>query len=216
EACLEHIGFGTMNGPDGKPFKTREGGVLKLRELIDLVRDGARERMREAGVAEGYGEEETASIAHMVGVAALKFADLSNVRNSNYVFDLERFSSFEGKTGPYLQYAVVRVKSILRRAGATPEPEKIQIATDAERALALAMIAFPNIVQGAYEKRALHLLCDFVYGLAQRLSTFYNAHHILSEEDAGVRASRLALADAAGRQIELVLDLLGVETPERM
>jgi len=216
EADLEHVGFGTMNGPDGKPFKTREGGVLKLRDLIDMVRAAARARMKEAGVAEGYGEGETEAIAHQVGVAALKFADLSNVRTSNYVFDLERFSAFEGKTGPYLQYAAVRVKSILRKAGERPDPSQLRIVSDAERALALAILAFPSALQGAYEKRAPHILCEFVYGLAQKLSAFYGAHHILSEEDASLRASRLAFAATAGALIERVLSLLGIETPERM
>src|SRR5665213_3253660 len=118
EGSLEHIGFGTMNGPDGKPFKTREGGVLKLRDLIDMARSKARERLHEAGLGESFPEAEFEDIAGKVAVAALKFADLSNFRGTSYVFDLDRFTSFEGKTGPYLLYQSVRVKSLLRRAAA--------------------------------------------------------------------------------------------------
>ncbi|MBS0411364.1 MAG: arginine--tRNA ligase, partial [Proteobacteria bacterium] len=134
EGALEHIGFGTMNGPDGKPFKTREGGVLKLRDLIGMITAKADERLHEAGLGEELGPEEFAEIARKVAVAALKFADLGNFRGTSYIFDLDRFSSFEGKTGPYLLYQAVRVKSVLRRAadeGAAPGA--IVIAEPAER-----------------------------------------------------------------------------------
>ena len=113
---LEHIWFGTMNGPDGKPFKTREGGVVRLADVIEMLTDAARRRLDEAHLAEDYPAEERERIASLVGIAALKFGDLINNRVSDYVFDLDRFSSFEGKTGPYLQYAAVRIKSILRKA----------------------------------------------------------------------------------------------------
>src|SRR5262249_28675464 len=115
-AQLEHAGFGTMNGPDGKPFKTREGGVMKLFDLIAMMTEEADKRLKEQGLAEDYPPDEHAAIAKAVGIAALKFADLSNPRISNYIFDLERFTRFEGKTGPYLQYAAVRIQSILRKA----------------------------------------------------------------------------------------------------
>src|SRR5437868_2982806 len=114
--ALEHAGFGTMNGKDGKPFKTRAGGVMKLYDLIEMATDEARRRLVEAGLAADYPAEEQSRIAKVVGIATIKFADLSNNRTSSYVFDLERFSKFEGKTGPYLQYAAVRIKSILRKA----------------------------------------------------------------------------------------------------
>ena len=116
EGELEHIGFGTMNGPDGKPFKTREGGVLKLHDLIEMARDKARERLHEAGLGAELPPEEFEDTPHKVAVAALKFADLQNFRGTSYVFDLDRFTSFEGKTGPYLLYQAVRVKSLLRKA----------------------------------------------------------------------------------------------------
>jgi arginyl-tRNA synthetase len=113
---LDHIGFGTMNGQDGKPFKTREGGVLKLHDLITQVQEKAQAKIDEAGVGQDWPQDERADIAHKVGIAALKFADLQNFRGTSYIFDLDRFLSFEGKTGPYLLYAAVRIKSILRKA----------------------------------------------------------------------------------------------------
>lgn len=213
---LEHIGFGTMQGPDRKPFKTRAGGVMKLRDLIDMVVERAATRIGEAGLAEGYGGSEIDEIARKVGVAALKFADLSNYRGADYIFDLDRFMAFEGKTGPYLQYAAVRIRSILRKSDAKPDPNAIAIASAADRDLALALLGFGDAVRNAYEKRAPNILCDFLFGLAQSFSKFYKAHHILNESDAGLRASRLALAAATGAQIERTLDLLGIETPERM
>jgi arginyl-tRNA synthetase len=218
EAKLEHLGFGTMNGPDGKPFKTRAGGVLKLRDLIDMVEERARARLADSGLAEGYGEAEVADIARKVGVAALKFADLSNPRTSDYVFDLDRFMAFEGKTGPYLLYASVRVRSVLAKAesagvGATGE---IGVEAPEETNLVLALLAFADAMRLAYEKRMPHYLCDHAFTLAQSFSKFYAACRIADEADARKRASRLALASLTGRQIEKVLDLLGIAVPARM
>ncbi len=215
---LEHIGFGTMNGKDGKPFKTREGGVMRLRDLMQMVTDKARERMREAGVAEGYGEEETGSIARLVGMAALKFADLMNHRTRDYVFDLERFSSFEGRTGPYLLYTVVRTKSILRNARArkieegTPGPPTSAM----ERDLLLAISAFPDAVHLAYSQRAPNHISEYAYNLATAFNRFYREHHILNEPDTGRRASWLGLARLSAAVLEKALYLLGIEAPERM
>ena len=218
-AKLEHIGFGTMNGPDGKPFKTRAGGVMKLHDLITMMRDKAAERLREAGLAESYGEEERDSIADMVGIAALKFADLSNHRLSDYIFDLDRFMRFEGKTGPYLQYAAVRIQSILRKAedeGVLEENPVITIGNDTERGLVLNLLQFPEAVTGAFDKRAPNILCEHVYSLAQGFSRFYSEHHILSESDENVRASRLGLCQVTLRQVSLSLNLLGIQVPTRM
>jgi arginyl-tRNA synthetase len=213
---LEHIGFGTMNGTDGKPFKTREGGVLKLRDLIDMARDKARERLREADLGAELPEEEFETTAMQVAVAALKFADLVNFRGTSYVFDLDRFSSFEGKTGPYLLYQAVRVKSLLRRAadeGAAAGP--IAIAEPAERDLALALDAFDHALAEAYDKKAPHFIAEHAYRLAGAFSKFYQACPVLAAPPA-VRASRLALAAATLAQLELALTLLGIETPARM
>lgn len=218
EERLEHLGFGTMNGPDGKPFKTRAGGVLKLRDLIDMVEARARERLAESGMAEGYGEAEVADIAHKVGVAALKFADLSNPRSSDYVFDLDRFMAFEGKTGPYLLYASVRVRSVLAKAEAAGAggPGEIEIAAPEETNLALSLLAFADAVKLAYEKRMPHYLCEHAFALAQNFSKFYASCRIADEADAKKRASRLALTQAVGRQLDCALDLLGVDIPARM
>ena len=218
EDRLEHLWFGTMNGKDGKPFKTREGGALRLRDLIDTVTERAKTRLAESGLADGYGDEETNDVARKVGVAALKFADLSNPRVSDYIFDLDRFMSFEGKTGPYLLYASVRVKSVLAKAEAknAGAPGDVMIAAPEERTLALNLLSFGEAVQEAHSKRAPHLLCDHVFQLAQSFSKFYAACRIADEENAAVRASRLTLATIAGAQINLVLDILGITAPKRM
>jgi arginyl-tRNA synthetase len=217
EGGLEHIGFGTMNGPDGKPFKTREGGVLKLHDLIEMTRAKARERLKEAGLGAELPPEEFEAIAHKVAVAALKFADLSNYRGTSYIFDLERFSSFEGKTGPYLLYQAVRVKSLLRKAeeqGAAAGA--IVVREAAERDLTLLLDAFDAALAGAYDQKAPNLIADHAYRLAQAFSKFYAACPILQAPDDATRASRLSLARTTLTQLETALDLLGIETPERM
>ena len=217
EGSLEHLGFGTMNGPDGKPFKTRAGGVLKLHDLITMARDKARERLHEAKLGEDLPADEFEDIAHKVAVAALKFADLSNSRTTSYVFDLDRFMSFEGKTGPYLLYQAVRIKSLLRKAadqGAGPGP--IAIAEPAERDLALTLDAFSQAAAEAYDKRMPHVIAEHAYRLAQSFSKFYAACPVLAAPDAASRGSRLALARATLDQLVIALELLGIDTPERM
>ena len=217
EGSLEHLGFGTMNGPDGKPFKTRAGGVLKLHDLISMARDKARERLHEAKLGEAFGEAEFEDIAHKVAVAALKFADLSNSRTTSYVFDLDRFMSFEGKTGPYLLYQAVRIKSLLRRAaeaGAAAGP--VSIGEPAERDLALTLDAFSQAVAEAYDKRMPHLISEHAYRLAQSFSKFYAACPVMTAPDEVTRGSRLTLSKAVLDQLEKALDLLGIDTPERM
>ena len=217
EGSLQHLGFGTMNGPDGKPFKTRAGGVLKLHDLITMATDKARERLREAELGDDLPAEEFEDIAHKVAVAALKFADLSNARTTSYVFDLDRFTSFEGRTGPYLLYQAVRIKSLLRKAvDQGVSTGLIAIAEPAERDLALTLDAFEQAVDEAYAKRAPHLLAEHAYRLAQSFSKFYAACPVLVAPDASVRSSRLALAEAALAQLETALDLLGIQTPEQM
>ena len=215
---LEHIGFGTMNGPDGKPFRTREGGVVQLGDLISMIITSARTRLDEAHLAEEYPEEERRSIATQVGIAALKYGDLVNNRASDYVFDLDRFSSFEGKTGPYLQYASVRIKSILRRAseagleGAAFQPPL----ADAERDLLLELMQFPEVVARSIELRAPNHVAEYAHTVAVRFNRFYDACHILSEPDPDRQASLLSLASWALAALERLLDLLGIEVPDRM
>ncbi|HJW40630.1 MAG TPA: arginine--tRNA ligase, partial [Rhizomicrobium sp.] len=218
KAHLEHAGFGTMNGIDGKPFKTREGGVMKLFDLIAMVKAEAEKRLAEQGIGAEYSDDERADIANKVGIATLKFADLSNYRLTDYVFDLERFSRFEGKTGPYLQYAAVRMNSILRKAqpgDLAPKARAILHAAE-ERALILQLLALSDAMSGAEAKRAPNILCEYAFELAQIFSTFYGTYHILSESDDALRASRLGLCGLTLATLTKVLGLLGIEVPERM
>lgn len=211
-----HAGFGTMNGTDGKPFKTREGGVLKLRDLIGLIYEEARKRLAEMEL--GYAADELEAIARKVGIATLKYADLKNNRSSDYVFDLERFARFEGNTGPYQLYAVVRIKSILRKAaeqGFVPGPI-VAPTTEVERRLVLEALRLPDMVRRAYDNDEPHHLADHAFALSQAFNAFYKECHILREPDAARRASWLGLARLAHDQIELCLDLLGISVPERM
>jgi arginyl-tRNA synthetase len=215
---LEHIAFGTVNGPDGKPFKTREGGVLRLADLIGIVTDAAGQRLAEAEIASEYPAAEREQIAKMVGLGALKFGDLSNHRTSNYLFDIDRFTSFEGKTGPYLQYGSVRIRSILRRTaelGLKPGPIAPPT-VGAERGLMLGLLRLPEVIDRAVEVRAPNVLAEYAYEVATDFNRFYEASHILSEKDAARQASWLALVDLALRVLGVLLHTLGIEAPERM
>ncbi len=215
---MEHIEFGTMNGPDGKPFKTREGGVVRLSDVISLIRGAARDRLDEAHLAEEYPDDEREAIATQVGVAALKFGDLINNRSSDYVFDLDRFSSFEGKTGPYLQYQAVRIKSILRKAaqqGVAPG-SILPPAADSEQDLVLELLRLPEVVDRAVDLRAPNHVAEHAYNVASRFSTFYDRCHILSEEDEARQASWLAVSAWALRALGTLLDVLGIDVPDRM
>lgn len=218
EVDLEHVGFGTMNDKSGKPFRTREGGILKLRDLIDMVTDAARARLEEAGMAVGYTEVERTEIARRVGLAALKYGDLSNHRASNYVFDLDRFISFEGKTGPYLLYGAVRMSSILRKADEQGfEPGNVVPPVDeADRNLMLQILRFPNVFDRAVVQRAPNHLAEYAFELVATYSRFYERHHILSESDEQLRQSWLRLVAMSLALITLLLDLLGIQIPERM
>ncbi len=216
---LEHAGFGTMNGKDGKPFKTRAGGVMQLKALIQMITDKACERLAEIEVAQDYDQAEQSEIARMVGMAALKFADLSNHRHKDYVFDLDRYSSFEGRTGPYLLYSTVRAKSILRKALADQglEPGDILSPTsDIERDLLLKLTELPDILQFAFANRAPNHLAEYTYLLGNAFNRFYHEHHILRQEDPSQRAAWLGLTQLAMRSLICCLDLLGIEVPERM
>lgn len=217
KARMEHLGFGTMNGSDGKPFKTRAGGVMKLQDLIAMMSNAAMARLNEQGLATDYDPAERQEIARRVGLAALKFADLSNHPVANYVFDLDRFVRFEGRTGPYLQYAAVRIKSILRKAEAQGEkPGRILPPEPGERDLLLALGALPDAIAAAYEERGPNKIADYAFGLAQTFSGYYNQFHILSEQNKALLQSRLALCAVTLRTLELSLSLLGIEVPERM
>lgn len=215
---LEHLPNGTINGPDGKPFKTRAGGVPTLAEVMDMVVEKARERLEELGAAASYDEAERERIAELVGMAALKFGDLVNHRSTDYVFDLDRFTSFEGRTGPYLLYAAVRIKSILRRAAEKGvEPGAIlPPAGPEERELMVKLVQLPDVIAFAVQTRAPNHIADYVYNLAILFNRFYREYHILSEPDPSRQQSWLALSAYTLAQLELGLELLGIEVPERM
>ncbi len=212
---LTHAGFGTMNGTDGKPFKTRAGGVMRLDDLIGMAVDKARARMNENNVGSDFSPQELDDIAHKIAIAAIKFADLQNNRVADYVFDLDRLTNFEGKTGPYLLYQTVRIKSLIAKAGGVPDGASISV-TESDRDLALALTKMPEVIMGAVRGYAPHILCDHLYQLAQSFSGFYARNHILSETDLSKRASWILLCDMVARQMEMGLDILGIKVPARM
>ncbi len=212
---LVHIGFGTLNGADGKPFKTRDGGVMRFDMLLDLAKDKAAERMKEANLAQDLSAQEWDDTARMIGVAAIKFADLLNQAHVDYIFDIDQMTSFEGKTGPYILYQAVRIKSLLRKAGMIDETAPF-VLQDGDRALALLMTQLPEVFGIALKNYTPHVLCEYAHRLAQEFSSFYGNCHILSEADAALKASRLQLCRMALAQLVLLTSLMGIEIPERM
>nr|WP_321984763.1 arginine--tRNA ligase [uncultured Lichenicoccus sp.] len=209
---LIHAGYGTVNGPDGKPYKTREGTVAQLADLLADAVGRAAERLPET--PPGLDREQ---LARLVGIAAVKFADLSSFRTSGYIFDAERMVSFEGRTGPYVQYACVRIGSILAKAkaqGAGPGP--IAVAAPAERALVLESARLPDVVASASRNLAPNEIADFVFALAQAFSRFYSECPVLAADEDAERGSRLALCALTRAVLEKGLWLLGIAVPERM
>lgn len=216
EIELTHAGFGTMNGTDGKPFKTRAGGVMRLEDLIAMGLEKAHARIAEAELAEGMSDAQKKDIAHKVAIAAIKFADLQNQRQADYIFDLDRLTSFEGKTGPYLLYQAVRIKSLLRKAAEQGQEGGALSIREADRPLALLLTQLPDAFAATLDHYAPHHLCEYAYRLAQQFSSFYASCHILSESDAALRASRLTLCRLTHDTLETVLSLLGISVPEKM
>jgi len=213
ETELEHVGHGTMNGADGKPFKTRDGGVLRLEQLIADMTDFVRSKVVENKiVAESEVETTTAKIA----LAALKYGDLSNQPTKDYNFDLERFAAFEGNTGPYILYTIVRIKSILSRYGAW-ENLPIQAPVNAEgKDLMLAITKFGPAMENALKASAPNLICAYIYELAGCVNKFYHETPILKEEDEGKKAGYIALLGLAKGILEQCIQILGFEAPEKM
>ncbi|MBT8197931.1 MAG: arginine--tRNA ligase, partial [Acidimicrobiia bacterium] len=218
DMVLDHVRFGTMNGLDGRPFKTREGGMLRLRDLIDMVTEAAMKRLEAQDIAAGSDHEERFTIARQVGLAALKYGDLQNHRASDYIFDLDRFLSFEGKTGPYLQYAAVRIKSILKKVGDEGiQPGRVGAPVkEGDEALMLQLVRLTEVIDRSVESRAPNHLAEYVYELAADFNRFYEQCHILSESDAAIQASWVALVETTLGALTLLLDLLGIEVPARM
>ncbi len=215
---LEHVAFGTMNGPDNKPFKTRAGGTMKLRDLIVATEQQARARLEENAAEKGYRDQEKGEIVRTVSLAALKFGDLSNYHEKNYVFDMQRFLSFEGYTGPYILYSAVRARSILAKAGEAGVQAGVLQApqTQAERDLHLRLAELPGVVTEAWKKKSPSLLCEYVYQLANEFNTFYHACPVLGEPNADRQRSHVRLIGRTYDTLVQVLDLLGIPVPERM
>ena len=214
---LKHIGFGTVNGADGKPFKTRDGGVMTLENLIKISKDKVRESMPTAEESPEYSAEEIEKMVSQVAMAAIKFQDLKNNIASGYVFELEDFAKFDGKTGPYIQYAIARINSILRKAEEKNIlPGTVKITNPEERNLALKISQFNNVLMRCEKEKEPSIIADYAYNLAQIFSSFYNTSPIMGETDQTLAASRLRLAKVVRDILKQLLYLLGIEAPEVM
>ena len=214
DIVLDFIGFGTMNGKDGKPFKTREGGVMRLADLISMIKEAGKEKLKDN---KNITAEEVEEISSKVGLAALKYGDLSNQASKDYIFDIDRFASFEGNTGPYILYTIVRIKSILNKAAMDISNVSIDIpTTEAERNLMLQAIKFNEMIESSFRDRAPHKVCEYIYELSNNFNKFYNDTRIISEEDEAKKASWLALINLVKNILEECLELLGMESVERM
>ncbi|MBD8989564.1 MAG: arginine--tRNA ligase [Clostridiales bacterium] len=210
---LEHVGFGTMNGKDGKPFKTRDGGVLRLEALISDMTDFVRAKVVENRIVE---PEEVEPTTAKIAMAALKYGDLSNQPTKDYNFDMERFAAFEGNTGPYILYTIVRIKSILSRYGEWENLPIQEPANDYAKDLMLAITKFGPALEGALKTSSPNLICAYVYELAGCVNKFYHETPILKEEDETVKAGHIALIGLAKNILEASIDLLGFHAPEKM
>ena len=214
---LKFLGFGTMNGKDGKPFKTRDGGVMRLETLIGEITDEMYRKILENHEAD---PEEARKTAEIVGLAAIKYGDLSNQASKDYVFDVERFTSFEGNTGPYILYTIVRIKSILskyREAGRTVETGGIlPPAGDVEKELVLSLCGFNSAIAQAYAETAPHKICSYIYELSNAFNRFYHETKILTEEDERQQAGWIQILELTMRVLETSIELLGFSAPERM
>ena len=220
---LTHIGFGTMNGKDGKPFKTRDGGVMRLEYLLDEINEEMLKKITENQKEKenlDISEEEAKQTAKTVALAAVKYGDLSNQASKDYCFDIERFTSFEGNTGPYILYTIVRIKSILNKyqaegeevAGLTMTAAK----SDSEKALMLEVAKYNEVIENAYEELAPHKICAYIYELSNAFNRFYHETKILSEEDETKKKSYIALLNLTKEVLEECIDMLGFKAPERM
>lgn len=212
---LVHIGFGTVNGKDGKPFKTRDGGVMNLADLIAISKDTVRKSVPES--APGYSKEDIAKLVDDITIGAVKFQDMKNNIASGYVFDLEDFAKFDGKTGPYIQYAIARINSIIRKAQDNSIKENsIVISNEEERNLALKIAQLSATIMRAHHDKEPSIIADYAYTLAQNFSSFYNASSIVNAETQELAGSRLKLARMVKDILKLQLYLLGIASPEVM
>ena len=215
---MVHIGFGTMNGKDGKPFKTRDGGVMRLEHLIADIDEAVFARIMENRTVS---QEEAGETARIVGLAALKYGDLSNQAAKDYVFDLDRFISFEGNTGPYILYTIVRIKSILAKYqeldhGFQGEPRVLPAASGVEKSLMLELARFHEVLENAFQETAPHKICQYIYGLSDAFNSFYHDTRILAQEDRAQQAGWIRLITLVKEVLTACIHVLGFEAPERM
>ncbi|NBH25856.1 arginine--tRNA ligase [Lachnospiraceae bacterium] len=217
ETDLLHIGFGTMNGKDGKPFKTREGGVMRLEMLVKEIND---EMYRKITDNRQVDEEEARQTAQVVALSAIKYGDLSNQASKDYIFDVDKFTSFEGDTGPYILYTIVRIKSILNKIkeqGGSGEKGLLKEAqSGAEKALMLNLAGFNGMMETAYKETAPHKVCAYIYDLANAFNRFYHETKIVAQEDEEIKSGWVALLLLTRDILETCIDLLGFTAPERM
>ena len=218
ERKMSHLGFGTMNGKDGKPFKTRDGGVMRLETLISDIDAAAYEKIMENRTVS---EEEALKTSKIVGMAALKYGDLSNQASKDYIFDMDRFVSFEGNTGPYILYTIVRIKSILAKASdlevqGVCTGDILPAVSGAEKDLMLQLSKYNEVIETSFMELAPHKICQYVYEQANAFNRFYHDTKIIAEENEKQRASWLSLISLAKDVLTACIDLLGIEAPERM
>ena len=221
EVGLVFIGFGTMNGKDGKPFKTRDGGVLRLQALREQINEEVYKKMMEN---RDYEEAEAREISETVGLAALKYGDLSNQASKDYIFDIERFASFEGNTGPYILYTIVRIKSLLAKysqngGSVTEKGEAEKLMTPDSRSeinLYLTLAKFGDMMEAAYSEKAPHKICQFIYELSENFNHFYHENSILANENEEQKASYIQLLILVKNVLEQCIELLGFQAPEKM
>jgi arginyl-tRNA synthetase len=214
---LKFIGFGTMNGKDGKPFKTREGGVMRLEKLVKDIQDEMYQKISEN---QTMTDEEAKETAKIVALSAIKYGDLSNQASKDYIFDIERFISFEGNTGPYILYTIVRMKSILKKyaeTGKSADGKAILPAHSAsEKDLMLQLAKFNGVMETAFEETAPHKICSFIYELANAFNRFYHETKIMAEENEDIQASYIRLLELTKGILEACIHVLGFSAPERM
>lgn len=208
---LEFLGFGTLNGKDGKPFKTRDGGLLTLNSLIDMVKEIADSKLKEDIVG-----EERKKIVEQIAIAILKFGDLLPVRNTDYNFDLDKFSSVEGKTGPYILYTAVRIKSIFNKIGDVSNAKITKISSKEEENIIVKLIELTKILKSAYDEKNTGIICDYLFNLCNLYNKFYSEHNITNESDKETKESWIALSKLVYKVIEKLLNVLAIEIPSKM
>ena len=212
DVVLEHVGFGTMNGKDGKPFKTRDGGIMSLKGLISLVKEETLKRINPDTVS----EEEKDEVAELVAIAALKYADFLPYRETDYVFEVEKFADLEGKTGPYLLYSTIRMKSLLKKAEEINAKKIKVLKGETEKNIALTLLELPTVLDKALDSKSLNDIAEYIFNLTSLYNKFYAENKVLTEENKDLQESWLVLTEVVYKVNNLLLDILGIKVPEKM